>query len=324
MVPLVKNPDNIRLGIAGMVEENGHPYSWSAIINGFDPKEMRAQTDHPMIFNYLSAQHHSDFGIPGVRVTHVWCDDPKDASHLAKASLIPHVASRPQDMIGQVDAVLIPTDKGWEHVERARPFIEAKLPLYIDKPLVDREEDLKQFVRWQRQGHAILSTSMTRYCVDYAVCRARLHELGGLRLIILSMAKSWERYGIHAVEGVYPFLEPGKWEWVANTGSDQANIVHAHHASGVDVIMPVVNDLFGGFGCLTLCGVTSSLTARFTDASRFIAFKRQLVDFVEYLRTGQSPVPFDHMVEIMKIVIAAIRSREQQGRIVQLSEIASG
>jgi predicted dehydrogenase len=322
--PLVKDPQNIRLGIAGMVDENGHPYSWSAIINGFDPVEMRARADYPMIFNYLSAQPRADFGIPGVRVTHVWCDNPDDAAHLARASLIPHVVRRPQDMIGQVDAVLIPTDKGWEHVDRARPFVDAKLPLYIDKPLVDREEDLRCFVEWQRQGRAILSTSMTRYCAEYAACRARMHELGGLRLIVLSMAKSWERYGIHALEGVYPFLEPGKWESVVNTGSARANMVHLRHASGVDVLLPVVDDMFGGFGCLTLYGATSSLAAGFTDASRFVAFKRQLLDFVEYLRTGRSPVPFEHVVEIMKLFIGAIRSREQGGRRVLVGEIGTG
>ena len=31
---LVKSPDDIKLAMVGMVEENGHPYSWSAIING--------------------------------------------------------------------------------------------------------------------------------------------------------------------------------------------------------------------------------------------------------------------------------------------------
>ena len=31
---------NIRLGMIGMNDGNGHPYSWSAICNGYDPIEM--------------------------------------------------------------------------------------------------------------------------------------------------------------------------------------------------------------------------------------------------------------------------------------------
>ena len=165
---------------------------------------------------------------------------------------------------------------------------------------------------------------MMRYCTEYAECRARLNELGPLRLIILAIAKSWERYGVHALEGAYPFLQPGGWEWVVNTGTNRANMVHIHHRSGTDVFIPAVDDMFGGFGCLTLYGTVGSLSTRITDASRFIAFKRQLLDFVQYLRTGRSPVPFEHIIEIMKMVIAAIRSREEAGRKVQLSEIIPG
>ena len=31
---LVKNPNQIRLGVIGMSPGNGHPYSWSVIVNG--------------------------------------------------------------------------------------------------------------------------------------------------------------------------------------------------------------------------------------------------------------------------------------------------
>ena len=37
---LVKDPDHIRLAMLGMVDGNGHPFSWSAIINGrYDPAD---------------------------------------------------------------------------------------------------------------------------------------------------------------------------------------------------------------------------------------------------------------------------------------------
>ena len=40
-----------------------------------------------------------------------------------------------------VDAVVIATDKGHEHVSRCRPFVEAGLPVFVDKPLVDQAPD---------------------------------------------------------------------------------------------------------------------------------------------------------------------------------------
>lgn len=48
--PLVKDPAEIRLAMLGMLEDNGHPYSWSAIINGYDPRSrMGANADESWI-----------------------------------------------------------------------------------------------------------------------------------------------------------------------------------------------------------------------------------------------------------------------------------
>lgn len=66
-------------------------------------------------------------------------------------------------MLGQVDAVICATDVGDEHIERCRPFLDAGLPMFIDKPLVNKEEDLKTFVRWRKEGKHFLSSSCMRY-----------------------------------------------------------------------------------------------------------------------------------------------------------------
>ena len=318
---LVKDPDRIRLAMVGMVEGNGHPYSWSAIINGEYDAAAMAECGYPVIPQYLGAQPKAALGIAGASVTHVWCDRPGDAQRVARAALIPNVVDRPHDVIGRVDAVIIPTDKGSEHLDRARPFIEAGLPVFIDKPLTDREDHLRQFVRWRREGKAILSTSCMRYAREFAECRGRLGEVGQMRLITMTTSKSWERYGIHALEGVYPLLAPGGWVSVANTGTEGANIVHVRHESGVDVVLAAIADMIGAFGYLNVCGTAGALAARFQDT--FHAFKAQLEAFVRYLRTGELPFVFDQTVELMKIIIAGIRSREESGRTVMLSEIAA-
>ena len=317
-MPFVKNPDDIRLAMVGMVEGNGHPYSWSAIINGQYDAEVMADCGYPVIPQYLAAAK-GELGIIGATVTHIWCDETSDAEKVVKAAYISNVVQNPEDVIGQVDAVIIPTDKGWEHLDRVRPFIEADLPVFIDKPLTDREDHLQQFVKWQREGKAIMSTSCMRYAREFAEAQQGLSELGELRLITITTPKSWERYGIHALEGVYPFLAPGGWLWVANTGSERANIVHCRHERGVDVVLAAIADMYGAFGCLDLYGTKGNLSVQFQDT--FHAFKTQLVEFINYLRTGELPFDFSQTIELMNIIIAGIRSREESGRIVQLKEI---
>ncbi|MDP6439899.1 MAG: Gfo/Idh/MocA family oxidoreductase [Candidatus Brocadiia bacterium] len=318
MAALVPDADNIRLAMLGMVDGNGHPYSWSAIFNGYDRGAM-AECPYATIPEYLGAEDPAALQIEGARVTHIWTDDPADAERVAAASRIPNVVGTATDVIGQVDAVIIATDIGHEHVERARPFIEAGLPVFVDKPLVDNEPDLRTFHAWAEEGKAILSSSAMRYSREFAAARERLGEVGELRFLSLSTAKTWERYGIHALEGLYPFLGPG-FISARNTGAIDRNIVHLKHERGVDVILVAIKDMYGGFGHLSVMGTKSDLQATVSDT--FYAFKTQLLSFVDYLRAGERPIPWSQTVELMKAIIAGIRSREEGGREVPLDEIS--
>ena len=312
--------EHIRLAMLGMVDGNGHPYSWSAIFNGYD-KEPMSRCPYATIPEYLGAQDPDTLRIPGANVTHVWCDDRADAELVAEASRVPNVCDDATDVIGEVDAVIVATDKGHEHVERCRPFVEAGLPVFVDKPLVDNEPDLRTFNSWVKQGKAILSTSAMRYAREFVQARERLAEVGEPRYLSISTAKTWERYGIHAAEGMYPVLGPG-FVSARNTGSIDRNIVHLKHERSVDVIVIAIADMYGAFGRLSVMGTQGAFDVPFADT--FYAFKTQLEAFIGYLRTGVRPVPWPETVELMKIIIAGIRSREQNGRELQLTEISEG
>ncbi len=315
LLPITK--PKIRLAMIGMVEGNGHPYSWSAIFNGYD-REAMAKCPYPVIPVYLGKQPKESFGIDGAKVTHIWTDNPADAENVARASLIPHILSRPEEAIGQVDAIIIPTDKGHEHVERARPFIEAGLPVFIDKPLVDNADDLRTFSQWVDEGRPLMSSSCMRYAKEFLPYRESTRDLGEIRMATITTPKSWERYGIHALEAVYPILGPG-FVSARNTGSEEKNIVHFKHRCGADVLVAAITDLYGAFGVLALYGTAGHVEVAFSDT--FYAFRKQLEGFIQYLRSGVPPFPFAETVELMKMVIAGMRSREENGREVSLAEI---
>lgn len=307
----------IRLAMLGMIEGNGHPYSWSAIVNGYNPAEM-ANCPYAGIPVYLGKQALETVRIPGARVTHIWTDDPADAPKVAAASLIEHVVSRPEDVVGQVDAVVIATDDGNDHVRRARPFIEAGLPVFVDKPMATNLADLRQFVQWQRAGKVLLSTSGMRYAPEMRLSEEQRQHLGDLRWITSFTCKTWERYGIHALEAVYPLLGPGfvSAQTQHQPGSD---LVHLRHASGVQVTLAAIHDAYGSFGGVHLYGTKGDLALKLADT--YSAFRAQLVAFIDMLRTGQPPLDFSQTVELMAIIIAGIRSREQDGAVITIHDV---
>lgn len=309
----------LRLAMLGMIEGNGHPYSWSAIINGYNPAEM-ASCPYAGIPVYLGKEPLETMRIPGARVTHVWTDDPADAPKVAAASLIPNVVAKPEDVIGQVDAVVIATDDGTDHVRRARPFVEAGLPVFIDKPMATTMDELRQFVQWHKDGRLLLSTSGMRYSPEMSLSAEQKERLGDLRWITSFTCKTWERYGIHALEAVEPLLGPG-FLTVQTQGGPGGDVVQITHKGGVRLTLGALHDAYGSFGAVHFYGTKGDLPLKMTDTYR--AFRGQLVAFVDFLHTGKRPLPFDETVELMAVIIAGIRSREQGGAVIHVADILS-
>lgn len=307
----------LSIAMLGMVDGNGHPYSWSAIFNGYDPVGMQ-ECPYATIPDYLGKQPKETLGISGARITHIWTDNPDDAHNVAKASLIPNVVERAEDVIGQVDAVIVATDIGSEHVARCRPFLEAGLPVFVDKPMVDSEDDLRTFRRWHDEGKAIMSSSCMAYAKEFLPYRESTHDLGAMRYATVTTMKSWERYGIHALSAVYPIIGPG-FVSARHSGTQEHAVVHFTHRNRAEVVVVAIDDMYGAFGKLMLCGTKDSAYASFHDT--YYAFRAQLVDYVRFLRTGTSGTSFAETEELMRMLVAGIRSRDEGGRVVELGEM---
>jgi predicted dehydrogenase len=310
----------LRLAMLGMIEGNGHPYSWSAIINGYNPAAM-ATCPYPVIPKYLGAEPAGSVRVPHAQVTHVWADNPADAAAVATASLIPHVVGRAEDVIGEVDAVIISTDDGFDHARRARPFIEAGLPVFIDKPLATSLEELRAFVAWEKAGAKILSSSGLRYSPQLAQCRADLPALGELRWLSGVTTKTWEKYGIHLLEPLFCLTGPG-FTSVRLESQPGFEVAHLQHRSGVQVTVPVIYDGGSSFGAVQLCGTTGQNSLRFGNTT-YQNFRGQMLAFIDFVRTGRATYPFAETVELMAILIAGLRSRAEKSRRVDLAEILS-
>jgi len=312
----IEKPE-IRLAMLGMIEGNGHPYSWSAIVNGYEPDQM-TRCPYPVIPQYLSEVPHGTIRIPGARVTHIWTDNASEAPKVAAASRIQHVVARPEDVIGKVDAVIISTDDGHEHVRRARAFVEAGLPLFVDKPLAINVPDLNQFIRWHQAGRVFLSSSNMRYAPEMKQILRRKAQLGELRWIASCTSKTWERYAIHALEAIWPVLGPG-FLGVRTESRPGSDIAYLTHRSGTQITLGVIFDAVGSYGALHVFGTEGHLSVTCWDT--YTAFRNQLCAFLDMLRSGERPYPLSETIELMAVITAGLRSREANGRFVKLEEI---
>ena len=138
--------DEIRLAMLGMVEGNGHPYSWSIIFNGRYDLDALNKCPYPGIRDYIVKQPPGTLGIPGAKVTHVWTDDPADAVDVAKVALIPNVVARPEDVIGKVDERMIVRESGVPY--EVHPLAGLNVGLFTD--MREQRLGLPRFAPGQR------------------------------------------------------------------------------------------------------------------------------------------------------------------------------
>jgi predicted dehydrogenase len=277
-----------------------------------------ATCPYPVIPRYLGARRDEIATLPA-RVTHVWTDDPAEAPAVAAVALIPHVVARPEDVIGEVDAVLIATDDGDDHVRRVAPFIAAGLPVFVDKPLATNEADLATFARWHQSGAALMSSSGLRYDPAVARLRAASPALGELRWAAGLSIKTWERYGIHLLEPLLAVLGPGLQSVALAPGTAQTEVATLTHAGGAVLTIAVAHEGTPGFGQVTLAGSAGVAHEHLNDT--FHAFRGQLAAFVDFVRTGQSAPPWGETLELMAALIAGRASRAAGGMPVAIEPI---
>jgi len=304
----------LKLGIMGMSPGNGHPYSWAAICNGYDKKAM-AKCPFPVIPQYLAKQPPATMRLEGTEATHVWTQDKKISKHIAAASLIKNIVDDATDMIGQVDAVILARDDGENHLQMAQPFIEANVPILIDKPLTDRQGDLRQFIKYYEAGKTIMSCSSARY--SHSIMAFKKNNKVGKILTANGVSpKYWRTYGIHVIEGIYAVMGGGI-EAVQNVGKKDEEIVHLQYKDGRHAVLQTFAHItsgnmffYGEKGCQEV-----------GDPDSFFQFKNMISHFVEYLKTGQPPFDWHETIETIKVVIAGEKSLNEGGRIVRLDEI---
>lgn len=271
----------VKLGVIGLSEGNGHPYSWSAIINGYNPRHMK-DCGFPVIPEYLGNQTFPKDSISNAEVTHVWTQDYDLSKHIAKSSNIGIVVKRATEMIGSVDAILLARDDSENHLTHALPFLQAGIPIYIDKPLSCNLEDAKKLLSFQKYAGQIFTCSALKYASELQLNLEQVNRLGNISFIKAVVPKDWNKYAIHVIDPIIQFpIDKGSIIW---TSASKAGCIH-NLTVGYSNQLTVSIDAFGKVVCpikINIVGDKGSIELVFSDS--FSAFKAALEAFVNTVR----------------------------------------
>ena len=150
------------------------------------------------------------------------------------------LVEKPEEMIGKVDAMLIEAVDGTVHWDRAKPFLEAGIPCYIDKPFACSTADAKKIIDLaEKKKVPVFSSSSLRYAPEVVEFNAAppVGKLIGCTVWSpASLSPIPERnaglyhYGIHGVEVLYTVMGPG------------CQRVSCFHEKGTDTVTGVWKD----------------------------------------------------------------------------------
>ena len=292
---------SIRLGVIGLSEGNGHPYSWSAIFNGYDSNAME-NCGFPVIPRYLEEQQFPKDAITEARVTHVWAQEKQISAHIAKATFIETIVDRFTDMIGLVDGVLLARDDAETHFEFAAPFLDAGIPVYIDKPLALSVTEANRLLDLQRYPGQIFSCSALRYAREFQLSDVEKIQIGRLKHIHATAPKDWDKYSVHLIEPLLLLAdERGIVERLQSWRNEDSTTLAVKFSGDLNVLLstvgsshvPIVLKVMGDQGWKDLV---------FQDT--YSAFKNALFEFVQSIIHRNVRIDQDFMLEVVSLIEA--------------------
>jgi virulence factor len=225
------------------------------------------------------------------------------------------LVDKPADMIGKVDAMLIEAVDGSVHLERAKPFLEAGIPCFVDKPFACSLADAKAMVALAaKKKLPIFSASSLRFApevVEYAA-DAKHGKLVGCAVhgpaSLADRNPGLFHYGIHAVEMLFTLMGPGCTR-VTCTSEKGTDVATGRWKDGRVATVRGIRDGKSDFGFVAFAekGVKAV-----TVGTKFI-YRELLKKVVEMFATGKPPIDPSVTLEIVAFIEAANKSGANHG-----------
>jgi len=277
-----------RVGILGT--ENSHAMAFSKILNGLD-ENFKGQFD--------------DF-----RVVAVGGIDPEASRNVAQTCGIEVITDKPEDMLGMVDAVMITCRDGKYHAPYARPFIEAGIPAFIDKPFTSDPEEALALAKLAKEKKVPLVGGSSVKLTDAVLKLKSLAEqsdvVGGDVTAPVSMVNDYGNFWFYASHLAECCLTIFGWhpQWVWANRTEKGVTVIVHYAD-FDVTNHYIEGVYDYTGTvITQKGVNHEVI------SLDNIYAKECACFADMIRNGVMSHSYEELVAPVYLMAAIEKSFE--------------
>lgn len=275
-----------------------------------------SDNSHAEIFSKLVNLPDKDTGelmFPDCRVTCIFGLDEERTRQVAGSGRIEFVAERPEDFAGKVDAVMVVFRHGDLHARYALPFIEAGIPVWVDKPFSIKNEDALMMIKASEKSGAILTGGSTcKYSHDIqtlkSIVRTGSTRIGRIRTAVMNFPATLENeYG-----GIY-FYGAHLAEMAMMVFGHDARSVVASESGGVvtavvryDQYQVTLNFIPGSEDYYAVLHGEKGTMFREIDIST--CYIKGFGAFADMLRTKKPPLSFEQLYAPVELLNAVMRS----------------
>jgi len=285
----------IKLGIIGLKsKDNGHPFSFSSIINGYNEKYFK-KTNYKNILRYLKKKQKKNFGIRGVKITHAWTQNKKLTKILCKSCNIDFAVNHYSEMLGKINAVIIARDN--LHYSISKLFLKNKIPVFIDKPLTSKPNELSYFKKYLKNG-LLMSTSGLRFANEVDDLKKKIKKLGKIKFVNALVVNDFFKYGIHMLDILdrLDLLEVKKIIRLKN----KIDQIIFYCKKNIVINLLCLGDVKKIFS-IQVMGKLGSAQIEIND--NFSAFKNTLVNFIDMIKNKKQVLDYNRTIKVINLLI---------------------
>ena len=289
---------SFRIGLIGLC--TSHPESWVPLIRDF-----------------------ASSGLFDAEITAAWDSGeirpPGYAEAFCSKMNIPCAVKNLTDMLPLVDGVIVHTANWDNHMEQARPFVEANKMVYIDKPIAGNPRDAKQYLDWIRQGCHVTGGSVLRYFQPSADFLAIPEsERGKIYTAYTAVGVDDFNYGIHGYAILASIMGKGIRSAQYLASSNQKQIMLEWQDGRIGLLTAGKS----GWLPFTMTVVTEKRVVQMkAEGSVYPAMLRAVMPYFTG-KTDTPPIPSADLIEPELAAMAARISWQNNGQKVLLSELS--
>ena len=247
---------------------------------------------------------------PEIQVTHIGGMYPEANAKLKELFPEVEIVENPSEMLGKVDAIMVTCRDGKYHFGFAKPFVEAGIPAFVDKPFTRDVKEAEELVKIAKEkGVPLCGGSAVKTCYDILMLKSKVdadpeNVKGGTIIAPVSMVNDYGGYwfySAHLAEMTLKVFGYNPVEVTAEVCNNNITVMTKYENF-------IVTNQFTNEGSSYFGQVINQYGVHSRDIDTSLIFNHECDEFANMLLTGKMEHSYEQQIMPVRYLVAVEES----------------